>query len=184
MKTETMDILETFELIVDTREQRTSRAKRRFASFTAPHQHSVMSYGDYCANVTLPSGEKLYDASAAVTAMCVIERKMSLDELAGNLTRGRDRFRREFEKAQEAGATVYLLVEDGSWDKILKHEYRSKFTPEAFFASLTAWQARYDLRIIFCPHTITAKLIQEILYRDMKERLENGEIGNGRPKEV
>ena len=176
MKTETMEILESFELIVDTREQRTSRAKRRFASFTAPYQHSVMSYGDYCANVTLPSGEKLYDTSKAVSPRCVIERKMSLDELAGNLTRSRDRFRREFERAQDAGAVVYLLIEDGSWDKLLRHEYRSRFTPEAFFASLTAWQTRYDLRIIFCPHTITAKLIQEVLYRDMKERLERGEF--------
>lgn len=179
MKTENMEILESFELIVDTREQRTSRAKRRFAAFTAPYQHSVMSYGDYCANVTLPSGGKLYDTSVTITARCVIERKMSLDELAGNLTRGRDRFRREFERAQAAGATVYLLVEDGSWDKLLRHEYRSRFTPEAFFASLTAWQARYDLRIVFCPHTITAKIIQEILYRDMKERLERGEFNVG-----
>lgn len=184
MKTENMEILESFELIVDTREQRTSRAKRRFAAFTAPYQHSVMSYGDYCANVTLPSGGKLYDTSVTITAKCVIERKMSLDELAGNLTRGRDRFRREFERAQAAGATVYLLVEDGSWDKILRHEYRSQFAPAAFFASLAAWQARYDLRIIFCSHTITAKIIQEILYRDMKERLENGEIRTNRPEEV
>lgn len=178
MKTENMEILESFELIVDTREQRTHRAKRRFASFTVPFSHNVMSYGDYCGNVTLPSGEKLY-APGTITARCVIERKMSLDELAGNLTRGRDRFRREFERAQEAGATVYLLVEDGSWDKILRHEYRSQFAPEAFFASLTAWQARYDLRIIFCPHTITARIIQEILFRDMKERLERGEYDVG-----
>lgn len=176
MKTETMEILETFELIVDTREQRTSRAKRRFASFTVPYRHAVMSYGDYCADLVLPSGGRLYEGDSAISAKCAIERKMSLDELAGNLTRDRDRFRREFERAQEAGATIYLLVEDGSWDKILRHEYRSRFAPEAFFASLTAWQARYDLRIIFCPHTITAKLIQEILYRDMKERLERGEI--------
>lgn len=170
MKTENMEILESFELIVDTREQRTARAKRRFAGFTVPYSHHVMNYGDYSAAVTLPSGEKAHNLK------CVIERKMSLDELAGNLTRGRDRFRREFERAQAAGATVYLLVEDGSWDKILRHEYRSQFAPAAFFASLAAWQARYGLRIIFCPHTITAKLIQEILYRDMKERLERGEF--------
>ena len=39
-------------------------------------------------------------------------------------------------------------------------------------ASLTAWLARYNCQIIFCEPATTGKLIREVLYRELKERLE------------
>jgi hypothetical protein len=43
-------------------------------------------------------------------------------------------------------------------------------------ASLMAWTVRYNLRPIFCKAETSGALIKEILYRDMKERLERGEL--------
>ena len=102
---------------------------------------------------------------------------MSLDELAMCFTRGRDRFRREFERASAAGAKVFLLVENGSWEAIMKHRYRSRFNAKAFEATLTAWTVRYNIVPLFCKADTSGELIREILYRDMKERLERGEYG-------
>lgn len=171
------DTLKSFSVLIDTREQATPRATERFTTFGVPYKRATLKYSDYCGNVILPGGQPLYDPSVTISPRCCIERKMSLDELATCFTRGRDRFRREFERACEAEAVVYLLVENGSWEAIANHRYRSRFNSDAFLASLVAWMIRYDLRPIFCKAGTSGKMIKEILFRDMKARLERGEYG-------
>lgn len=170
------EILQTFQIVADTREQNTPRASERFKSFGVPVQRATMNYGDYCGLITI-NGEPIYDTSSRISASCCIERKMSLDELAMCFTRGRDRFRREFERAADQGAKVYLLVENASWEAIQKHRYRSRFNPSAFQASLVAWSIRYNLTPVLCKAETSGELIKEILYRDIKERLARGEYG-------
>ena len=174
---EVEDTLKTFSILIDTREQNTPKASDRFEAFGVPYKRATLSYGDYCGNVILPDGRELYGISEQIKPVCCIERKMSLDELAGCFTRSRDRFRREFERAKDHGAVVYLLVEGASYEAIINHRYRSRFNPEAFLASVTAWVARYDLRPVFCKAGTSGRLIREILFRDMKARLERGEYG-------
>lgn len=167
--------LKTFRIIADTREQNTPRATERFKSFGVPVERATLEYGDYCAQIDLPGGQ-LHDTSGPIRPACVIERKMSLDEIAGNFTRGRDRFRREFQRATEAGARVWLLIENGSFEAIRGKRYRSRYNPKAFQASLIAWAVRYGITPIFCKAGTSGSLIREILYRDIKERLEKGEV--------
>jgi len=173
---EVTEVLNTFQILVDNREQTTPKAVERYKSFGVPYKRATLNYGDYCGIITLNDSE-IYDTAHSVKASCVIERKMSLDELAMCFTRGRDRFRREMERAASNGSTVYLLVENATYEGIIKHRYRSRFSPSAFLASLTAWTVRYNLRPIFCKADTSGQLIKEILYRDMKERLERGEYG-------
>lgn len=170
------EVLETFSVICDTREHDTPKARKRLKAFGVPVCRMTLSYGDYCGNITI-NDRPLHLSDKAIRPVCVIERKQSLDEIASNLTRGRKRFQREFERAREAGAKVYLLVENASWEAILNHRYRSRLHPNAFLASLTAWSVRYNLTPIFCKEESSARMIREILYRDMKERLERGEYG-------
>ena len=171
------DVLQTYRVVADTREQANPRAAERFAALGPGLERATLDYGDYCANITLPDGRDLYDISVRLSPACIVERKMSLDEAAACFTRERERFKREFERAGEAKAKIYLLIEGGSWEKIRRHSYRSRFNPKAFLASLTAWMARYDTTIIFCEPGTSGALIREILYRDIKERLERGEYG-------
>lgn len=173
---EIRDILETFTIIADTREQNTPRATERFKAFGVPVERATLAYGDYCGQILLPEGG-LYDPAATITPKAVIERKMSLDELAMCFTRGRDRFRREFERATAAGASVWLLVENASWEAIRAHRYRSKYSEKAMEASLVAWSIRYNLKVLFCRAETSGGLIKEVLYREIKERLERGEFG-------
>ena len=173
---EVTEALNTFQILVDNREQATPKAVERYKSFGVPYKRATLNYGDYCGIITLNDSE-IYDTAHSVKASCVIERKMSLDELAMCFTRWRDRFRREMERAASNGSTVYLLVENATYEGIIKHRYRSRFSPSAFLASLTAWTVRYNLRPIFCKADTSGQLIKEILYRDMKERLERGEYG-------
>lgn len=173
---EVKEILDTFEILVDTREQPTQRAPERYKSFGVPYRRQVMNYGDYTYNIVLPNGLDLHHRELRVSGHCCIERKQNLDELAACFTRGRERFAREFQRASDHNAKMYLLIENGSWEMIMNGQYRSRFRPKSFLASLTAWQVRYDITVIFCNMQSSGILIKEILFRDCKERLERGEF--------
>lgn len=171
------DCLKSMEILVDTREQPSQRATDRYESFGCPWQKRTLNFGDYTYNFLLPNGKKLFSDEITVSGHAVIERKMSLTELSGCFCQSRDRFKAEFERATAAGASIYLLVEDATWEKLLTGKYKTKFNPAAFTASLVAWSIRYNIKPIFCRKESSGRIIKEILYRELKERLERGEYG-------
>lgn len=162
---EIAEALDDITLLIDTREQDTRAREKRIAAIGWNYEREKLDFGDYSVKA----------GGISFANEIAIERKMSLDEIAGNYTRGRGRFEREFERAKEAGARIYVLVEGASWERIYAHDYRSKFSPQAFTASLLAYQARYDCRIVFCSAFTAPYIIREILYREAKERLKNYE---------
>ena len=159
--------LKTMGVYVDTREQDTIRARKRIQTIGLPVQRKALPFGDYSAFCTLPNGE-VYSLENLVS----IERKMNLDEIAMCYTRERPRFKREFERARDAGAKVYLLIENGDWEKAYTGSYRSQVKPEALTASIIAWLARYNCQLLFCKEETSGKLIHDVLFRELKERLE------------
>lgn len=167
------EALESIEIIVDSREQPSSQAKKRYKAFGCPYRRQTMSYGDYTYNFRL-NGKELIDQSETVYADCIIERKASLEELSSNLTHGRARFMREFTKARENGASIYLLIENSDLKSIYAGHYNTHFDKKAYFASFIAFLARYHIQPVFCPAELSGRVIYEILYRELKERLEKG----------
>ena len=167
---ETKYALEHLTVLVDTREQNTPALRKRLKDMGYPHERYKLDFGDYSAKCSLSDGSELNFS----TAIC-IERKMSLDELAACFGRERQRFAKEFERAKAAGAKIYLLVENASWEMAYSGEYRSLMKPESFIASMQAWLARYDCQILFVSSALSGKLIANILYREIKERLANSE---------
>lgn len=175
-----LNMLDSMTILVDSREQPTDRAKKRYEAFGFPYRRSTLSYGDYTYNAKLPNGNWLLDLDKTVKGKCIVERKMSLDELASCFTHSRDRFEREFQRAKENNSRIILLVENASWENLLAGKYRSKFRPASFYGSLTAWMIRYDMQIIFCKQELSGKMIREFLYRDLRERIERGEFDEDR----
>lgn len=161
-----MATLDTFTILVDSREHDTEKFHQRIASFGCPVIKTKLDFGDYSAQVTLPSGV-IYNLSDEVC----IERKYSLDELANCYATSRERFKREFERAKAKDAKVYILIEQATWEKAYKGYYRSKMKPQALVASMTTWMARYDTPILMCTSEASGKLIYDVLYREMKEAL-------------
>lgn len=160
--------MKTMTITVDTREHDTPEARRRWLSFGVPYERHKLNFGDYSAKIMI-NGEWIYYDS-----FVVIERKMSLDELAMCYATERKRFEREFERAKEAGAKVYIVCENGSWEGAYGGKYRSRMTPQAFTASIHAWAARYGVTVYFCKPETTGRLIRDILYREIKEDITNG----------
>lgn len=171
------DCLRSMEIIVDTREQPSKRAQKRYESFCAPYTRQTMNYGDYTYNFNFPNGEKLFKNDEVIKGHAIIERKQDLIELSQCFCQSRERFEREFQRAKENNASIYLVVEDASWENLINGKYATKFNSKAFLASITAWMVRYDIKIVFCKSETSGKLIREILYRELKERLENGFYG-------
>lgn len=159
--------LETFTILIDTREHETSALTQRIQQMGCPVERQKLNFGDYSAKVILPTG-----VPYSLENIVVIERKMSSDEIANYFTSQRARFTREFERAKAAGARTYLLVERTTWEMLYAGTYRSKMSPVAMVASLTTWLARYDCKLIFCEPQTSGKLIHDILYREMKQYLE------------
>ena len=163
--------LDSMVLLVDSREKPTAEAKKRWESFGVPYRIQALKSGDYTSEFILPNGEIF-----SLENHALIERKLGLTEICGNFCQNRDRFIREFERIKEAGARVYIVIENGSWENVYNGKYRSQMHPNALIANLTAWMARYNAHIIFCRAETFPKLCREILYREAKEILTNMEV--------
>ena len=164
------DSLDNMVVLVDTREKPTKAAERRYSQFGCKHERVALSFGDYSAKFPLPNGEWF-----SLADKVVIERKMHVDELCNCYCQSRQRFISEFVRAAEAGAKIYLLVENTSWEQVYTGKYRSKMRQTALVASILAWSARYNCIPIVCKAETSGKLIKDILYREGKERMERGD---------
>lgn len=158
--------LKTMQIIVDSREQPTVQAQKRYKLFGCPYRREKLNVGDYSAECVLSDG-----STFTLTDKATVERKMDLSELAMCYTHDRGRFEREFERGKAAGMKTYLLVENATWENAYNGKYHSQMTPQALTASMLAWLARYDCQLLMCKSEISGKLIHDVLYRELKERL-------------
>ena len=153
-------------ILVDTREKASemSRITDTFQQQGIRYDRTKLYIGDY-----LEFGNPF---------LC-IDRKKSIDELAGNLTVERERFKREIQRAKDTGTTLVILVEQntyrdgdrriqiGSIEDLMLWESRySTVTGEKLYRVLVSWCAKYPIRVEFCAKRDTGKRIIEILGGD------------------
>ena len=162
-ETDLVAALRGLTIICDSREQQT-HCKEYFDKKKVPTITRKLDVGDYSAQI----GEMTLECDVAV------ERKHSIDELAGNLSADRNRFEREFLRAKAKGTKIFLVVENCSYQDIYLHNYRSQLSPKSLMASLMSWQVRFNITIIFCEPENTPRLIHQILYYAAREQLLNG----------
>lgn len=160
---EVKELLKKMTIICDTREQVNGNITGYLDKNKLPYISRKLDVGDYSFDV---DGLTFSDSIA-------IERKASIDEIAGNFTVGRQRFENEFLRAKANGIKVFLLIEDCSWEKIKSHDYRSKLKPQSLIATLLSWQVRYNISIIFCKAKDSGELIYGTCYYWLKNYLEH-----------
>ena len=156
-------ILKDIVMVVDTREKKNEHIIQYFEENKIPYVIDKLKSGDY--SFFLPNNPELN-----VDRKFLIEKKNSLDELAGNFTVDRERFHREFQRLDE-DETMHLLVEGATFKKMLAGSYRSSFAPNAYLASLLSFCIRYDINVWFCTPAETGELIYKILYYELYEYL-------------
>lgn len=167
-------------LIVDSREKQKAIKKilEQFDKANVRHVSSKLLFGDYM-DYNIPS--------------IVIDRKQTIAELAKNVTVEKDRFRREIDKAVDAGAHLVILVEEnrfkdrGEWkqvrniaDLLLWSSPYTQIRGEKVYRILRYWieHEKLPISVAFCDKRQTGREILKIIYRgdfEPQEREENGE---------
>lgn len=163
-------ILKTLEVIVDTREKGNSHIIGYLESKKVPVESRALDTGDYSAAVTV-DGVKL-----SIEDEVCIEKKNSIDEIAGNFTAERERFEREFLRAKAKGVKMFLFIENASYEKIMAHKYTSKTSPSALIASLLSWQARFNITVVLCDRQTLPEILLNTLYYAARESLKGGRM--------
>ena len=155
-------------ILVDSREKANKHITEEFERQGINYRVCALESGDYSFELkAIPDLDIPHTMDFRQDIM--IERKNSLDEISGNFTRGRERFNDEFGRAW--AVKKYLLIEDGSYEKILNHEYRTEYNPTSFFASLLSFDARYDLHTLFSTKEKSAILIYNLCKYALREIL-------------
>lgn len=184
--TEIENALERMVVLTDSREHDTERFRRRMNEFGL-WERSKLDYGDYSAKSFRDDGTEI-----SLVGKVHIERKMGLSEIIGNFTENgkdspavvawnaehltdkvRNRFEWELKRAQLAGAKIYLVIENASWEHIYGHKYQSKMNEKAVVATFMAYMARYGLTVLFVNDRLAGSFIKDILRYEMREELKH-----------
>ncbi len=158
--------LRSMEVLIDTREKKWGHIGAALDALGCPYERQKLDFGDYSFRYIHPD-ETERDCRNSI----VVERKACIDEICGNFTYGRARFEREFQRAEESGAKVHLLIEGADWEKVEGHAYVSRLHPAALEGNLFSWAERYGLRLWFCQPPFSGKLIYQIFRYHLREIL-------------
>ena len=186
--TEIENILDRMVVLTDSREHDTERFRRRMDEFGA-WERCKLDYGDYSAKSQRDDGSEI-----SLVGKVHIERKMGLSEIINNFCESgkdspavqewnkehptdkvRNRFEWELKRAQIAGAKIYLVIENASWEHIYGHKYMSRMNEKAVIASFMAYMARYNLTVLFVFDRLAGRFIKDILRYEMREELKKYE---------
>jgi ERCC4-type nuclease len=123
-------------ILADTREQDIHILKK-LDELGIKYKRKKLDFADYSFEINGESYEK----------KLVIERKKTIDEVIGNFSKkGRDRFRKEFERA---GSCKVILMIEAEESDIDKHNYRSTMSPSDIRSHLKTWCNHFRLQLKF-----------------------------------
>ena len=145
---EIKELIDSMVILVDTREKSNTHVTEWFDKKGIKWKKKALERGDY--SFIIPKNDKLsiprdLDFSGEV----MIERKGSLEEISGNLTKERDRFEKELSLAPP---NKVILIENATFHDIATANYNTKYDRKSFMASLFTFWFRYDVPIFFMPN--------------------------------
>lgn len=158
-------IVDSMIILIDSRERKNSHIRLWLKSNKIQYEICKLNFGDYSFKIPKnPKLDILEDIS--FEDEIAIERKANAEEISGNLTEGRDRFKREFERGN---AKIRLLIEDSSYSEICKGNYDTNFNNGSFIGSLHSIQEEYKSPFFFTDKEHSAQYI----YNTFKYYLRN-----------
>ena len=149
-------------VLVDTRDKSNQAILDEFVNQKIEYKTKALKTGDYSFMIkACPELGFQYDTY--FTDELCIERKNSLDELAGNLASKTDdnRIFKELNRMINI-ERVYLLIENNKLDDIFAHKYRSEYNPDSFIRTMLTWQSRNNMHVYFVEKENMARMIYEL----------------------
>lgn len=154
-------------IIVDTREKNT-HIKDRLEQFGIRYKVSKMDYGDY--GIEIEKNPEL-GIEETVRLSVSVERKMNLDEISTNLTKGKDRFYREMARVKDDKGFMVIMIENATYMDIINHKYKSKLTPKQFLGLLHSIPSKFEIPFIFIDEEESPLFVYNILKYYAREYL-------------
>lgn len=134
--------------LIDSREQRPFR-------FNGPTRVVGLPTGDY-------SVQDFQDEIA-------IERKQ-LDDLVTCLSKERERFKRELERAR--GFDYFAVLVEAPFSDVVNHHYISKMNPNSAIESISTFEIRYKIPFLFCgTQALAARKCESLLRKFYREKM-------------
>ncbi|WP_373899298.1 ERCC4 domain-containing protein [Haloimpatiens sp. FM7315] len=173
---------ENLKIIIDTREQKNQHVLDYFDKNKIKYKNQKIDEGDYTAIITARPEMGIYRDLYFPVA---VERKNSIDELAGNLaeetdTRDDIRLIRELQRAKTKSIKIHLIIEDpNGMEHIKTGKYRSLYSPKAFLGRLSSIQDLYLHDTIFTSNANTGFEIYRKLYYSVRNFLKELDVDIG-----
>jgi len=165
-KKEIDKICKNLTVVVDSREKANGHILEYFDKHKIKYKVDKLDYGDYSVCVD-PMQEYGITHALDFRDSVLIERKSGWNELYGNIVTNRARFCQELAMCK---VKMPIYVEQ-SWDDLYDGNYRSKYSPNAFLASLYTFEHRYGVVFKSIPKERMGKQIFVYLYYYLRERL-------------
>lgn len=164
------ELLKSMVILVDTAEKSNQHIIDWFDKHNIKWKSKSLKTGDY--GCMIPSNlENGFVMDTYFNDSLTIERKNSVDEIAGNLARSstdNDRFLREIGRMKDI-RNNYLLIEGDDISSIIEGKYRSQLNASGFLRTLFTIQKQTNLHIYFVPKKYMGYMIYEICKHQLDE---------------
>lgn len=142
-------ILKHIIILVDSREKQNSHITDWFDKHKIKWEVMALPSGDYSfaleaiPELDLPHRQFFYND-------IILERKNSLEELSGFFSQTRERFNSEWSRCY--AKRKYLLIENNTYEDLVKGRYDTKYNSKSFLGSLHSFNTKYGLEMVFMPN--------------------------------
>lgn len=150
-------------ILCDTREKKNLHIKKYFNKNDINYVDKKLDVGDYSVGIIEDGEKKSFEDEI------VVERKNGLDELSQNIGKYRNRFTNEL----SADLQLHLMVENGSWEDIIKGNYRSNMNSKSYLASLFTFLQRYNIYIHMVEKSEAGQWMYNLFYYYLREKIKN-----------
>lgn len=136
-------------IVCDTREHdgKNDHILKYFDDKKVPWIKRKIEFGDYTAMI--PANPELgIFRDLWFDREIIIERKANLDEMAINVTKERDRIKKEFSQAPK---NKVLMIENASYADMVNGNYRSDYSPKSYYGTIHSFWHEYGLPVVFMP---------------------------------
>jgi ERCC4-type nuclease len=139
------ELIKSIVILVDTREKQ-DHVTQYYDKHKVPYEKIALPCGDYSAKLPKNPDLGIYNDMIFYNDV-ILERKNSLEELSGCFTQTRVRFNDEF--ATSYAKRKHLLIENATYEDLVKGNYNTDYNKKSFLASLHSFNIKYDLQIMF-----------------------------------
>lgn len=136
-------------ILVDTREHenKNDHILNFFDSKKIPWKKVKLDYGDY--SFMIPADESLgIFRDLYFSKHIMIERKANLEEFAHNVSKERDRIKKELALAP---LNKVIIIENSDYSDIINGNYRGEYNPKAYYGTVHSFWHEFNIPIIFMP---------------------------------